>query len=217
MIMRLLSNGTISTPKGSSISDLGNFVRYQASCVGARWGPDASAWKRELILCWMGRQLQCSTWWSGPRGHQDNKHTQSPDHSKHAVSGNKYQLPNTGIYFLLFEMVSTYDHRVWKTGLPVRSAVLKPHAGRLVVGWVTTSESRLLYVFLSSPCFLVFSDNKCYAIIHLSADNVTKWHLHTSEMGSLCNLYCVRDDSVRTRENQKLFFSMKRPHSKIRR
>ena len=45
-------------------------------------------------------------------------------------------------------MVSTYDHRVWKTGLPVRSAVLKPHAGRLVVGWVTTSESRLLYVFL---------------------------------------------------------------------
>ncbi|KOS46502.1 hypothetical protein ACN38_g2517 [Penicillium nordicum] len=41
----------------------------------------------------------------------------------------------------------TYDHRVWKTGLPVRSAVLKPHAGELVVGWVTTSESSLLYVF----------------------------------------------------------------------
>ncbi|KAJ5475843.1 L-lysine 2-3-aminomutase [Penicillium sp. IBT 31633x] len=38
---------------------------------------------------------------------------------------------------------STYDHRVWKTGLPVRSAVLKPHAGELVVGWVTTSESSL--------------------------------------------------------------------------
>ena len=43
--------------------------------------------------------------------------------------------------------ISTYDHRVWKIGLPVRSAVLKPHAGWLVVGWVTTSESRLLYVF----------------------------------------------------------------------
>ncbi|KAJ6183815.1 hypothetical protein N7519_005116 [Penicillium mononematosum] len=42
---------------------------------------------------------------------------------------------------------------VWKTGLPVRSAVLKPHAGELVVGWVTTSESSLLYVFffLQSP------------------------------------------------------------------
>ena len=35
---------------------------------------------------------------------------------------------------------------MWKTGLPVRSAVLKPHAGRLVVGWVTTSEYLLLYV-----------------------------------------------------------------------
>ncbi|PYI31606.1 hypothetical protein BP00DRAFT_343555, partial [Aspergillus indologenus CBS 114.80] len=44
----------------------------------------------------------------------------------------------------------TYNHRVWKIGLPVRSAVLKPHAGRLVVGWVTTSESLLLYVF----CFI---------------------------------------------------------------
>ncbi|KAM5462492.1 putative cardiolipin synthase (CMP-forming) [Microsporum audouinii] len=34
----------------------------------------------------------------------------------------------------------------WKTELPVRSAVLKPLAGRLVVGWVTTSESRLSYL-----------------------------------------------------------------------
>src|SRR5438034_5247810 len=47
---------------------------------------------------------------------------------------------------------ATYDHRVWNTGLPVRSAVLKPHAGRLVVGWVTTSESRLSHVFCS-PIF----------------------------------------------------------------
>ncbi|KAJ5554801.1 hypothetical protein N7461_003271 [Penicillium sp. DV-2018c] len=48
---------------------------------------------------------------------------------------------------LITTLSSTYDHRVWKTGLPVRSAVLKPHAGELVVGWVTTSESSLLYVF----------------------------------------------------------------------
>ncbi|KAJ9486619.1 hypothetical protein VN97_g6717 [Penicillium thymicola] len=47
-----------------------------------------------------------------------------------------------------FTAHNTYDHRVWKTGLPVRSAVLKPHAGELVVGWVTTSESSLLYVFI---------------------------------------------------------------------
>ena len=57
-------------------------------------------------------------------------------------------VPKSGIYSPLNRKASTYDHRVWKTGLPVRSAVLKPHAGRLVVGWVTTSESRLLYVFL---------------------------------------------------------------------
>ncbi|KAJ5562317.1 L-lysine 2-3-aminomutase [Penicillium sp. DV-2018c] len=49
---------------------------------------------------------------------------------------------------LLTSIPCTYDHRVWKTGLPVRSAVLKPHAGELVVGWVTTSESSLLYVFV---------------------------------------------------------------------
>ena len=49
---------------------------------------------------------------------------------------------------LSVNQTSTYDHRVWRTGLPVRSAVLKPHAGRLVVGWVTTSESLLLYVFM---------------------------------------------------------------------
>ncbi|KAJ5294997.1 hypothetical protein N7508_009818 [Penicillium antarcticum] len=49
----------------------------------------------------------------------------------------------------------TYDHRVWRTGLPVRSAVLKPHAGKLVVRWVTTSESLLLYVFIFFVIFLL--------------------------------------------------------------
>ncbi|OJZ91258.1 hypothetical protein ASPFODRAFT_445816 [Aspergillus luchuensis CBS 106.47] len=60
----------------------------------------------------------------------------------------------THYMILVSKRSSTYDHRVWKTGLPVRSAVLKPHAGRLVVGWVTTSESLLLYVFL--PLLLFF-------------------------------------------------------------
>ena len=69
---------------------------------------------------------------------------------------------------------------MWKIGLPVRSAVLKPHAGRVVVGWVTTSESLLLYVFfffctlsnfldfgfsalatLSSPCLLSLPEAAC--------------------------------------------------------
>ena len=56
------------------------------------------------------------------------------------------EAPPPGHHLLSVEMrfnaiSSTYDHRVWRTGLPVRSAVLKPHAGQLVVWWVTTCES----------------------------------------------------------------------------
>ncbi|KAF2129638.1 hypothetical protein P153DRAFT_290957 [Dothidotthia symphoricarpi CBS 119687] len=49
---------------------------------------------------------------------------------------------------------STYDHRTLKTRLPVRSALFKQRTGGLVVRWVTTSESPLLYVFviLLLPC-----------------------------------------------------------------
>jgi hypothetical protein len=42
---------------------------------------------------------------------------------------------------------STYDHRILRTRLPVRSALFKQDTGGLVVRWVTTSESPLLYVF----------------------------------------------------------------------
>ena len=48
-------------------------------------------------------------------------------------------------------MTITYDHRTRKTEDPVRSPELKPCIGRLVVGWVTTSEYLLLYVFLLVP------------------------------------------------------------------
>jgi hypothetical protein len=51
---------------------------------------------------------------------------------------------------------STYDHRILKTRLPVRSALFKQDTGGLVVRWVTTSESPLLYVFASlfaSSCY----------------------------------------------------------------
>ena len=49
---------------------------------------------------------------------------------------------------------STYDHRFKKIALPVRSAVLKLVTGGLVVRWVTTGESPLLYVlaFLLHAC-----------------------------------------------------------------
>jgi hypothetical protein len=51
---------------------------------------------------------------------------------------------------ILEETYSTYDHRTLKSALPVRSAVLKQCTGGLVVRWVTTSESPLLYVFAFS-------------------------------------------------------------------
>ena len=44
-------------------------------------------------------------------------------------------------------ILSTYDHRTLKIRLPVRSAIYKQCTGGLVVRWVTTSESPLLYVF----------------------------------------------------------------------
>jgi hypothetical protein len=70
---------------------------------------------------------------------------------------------------MTFAMSFTYDHRTMKTELPVRSAVLKHCTGGLVVRWVTTSESPLLYVFAStSPnlaaqkihtCWMIYIDN----------------------------------------------------------
>ena len=60
------------------------------------------------------------------------------------------------LYTISSHLAFAIDHRVWKTGLPVRSAVLNPYAGRLVVGWVTTSESLLLIVF-DLFCFLEMS------------------------------------------------------------
>ncbi len=43
--------------------------------------------------------------------------------------------------------MSTYDHRYWKARDPVCSPLDKPVTARPVVGWLTTSESLVLYVF----------------------------------------------------------------------
>jgi hypothetical protein len=51
------------------------------------------------------------------------------------------------ICYILLTIVPTYDHRILRTRLPVRSALFKQDTGELVVRWVTTSESPLLYVF----------------------------------------------------------------------
>ena len=45
------------------------------------------------------------------------------------------------------KIIITYDHRLRRIGHPVRSAIHKPQIGKLVVEWVTISESLLSYVF----------------------------------------------------------------------
>jgi hypothetical protein len=49
----------------------------------------------------------------------------------------------------------TYDHGTMRSRLPVRSALVKHCTGGLVVRWVTTSESPLLYVFALTLSFLL--------------------------------------------------------------
>jgi 4-hydroxybenzoate polyprenyltransferase len=55
-------------------------------------------------------------------------------------------VPNTGLGMFTY-IIITYDHRLKRIGHPVRSAIHKLEIGGLVVGWVTTSEYPLLYVF----------------------------------------------------------------------
>ncbi|KAG9594682.1 hypothetical protein KCU77_g3341, partial [Aureobasidium melanogenum] len=55
---------------------------------------------------------------------------------------------------ILKSITSTYGHSQLKTGHPVRSAIHKQLNGRLVLRWVTTWESLLLYVLRFS--FLIF-------------------------------------------------------------
>ncbi|KAH0373668.1 hypothetical protein KCU65_g293, partial [Aureobasidium melanogenum] len=53
-----------------------------------------------------------------------------------------------GYVFSLADRTFTYGHSQLKTGHPVRSAIHKQLNGRLVLWWVTTGESLLLYVLL---------------------------------------------------------------------
>jgi hypothetical protein len=48
--------------------------------------------------------------------------------------------------YYLRSTFDTYGHSQLKTGHPVRSAIHKQLNGRLVLRWVTTWESLLLYV-----------------------------------------------------------------------
>jgi hypothetical protein len=65
---------------------------------------------------------------------------------------------------------STYGHSQLKTGHPVRSAIHKQLTGRLVLRWVTTWESLLLYVLVFFPIsFLSLSNVNflCHMLVRL--------------------------------------------------
>ena len=53
-----------------------------------------------------------------------------------------------GTYFKKQNCLNAIGHRFQKTGVPVRSRILKLKIARLVVGSETTSESRVLIVFV---------------------------------------------------------------------
>lgn len=58
-----------------------------------------------------------------------------------------HTLPKYWDIYHLTPLPSIYGHRLKKTRHPVRSAKVKLQIDLSVVGWVTTSESRLLYIF----------------------------------------------------------------------
>jgi hypothetical protein len=55
------------------------------------------------------------------------------------------------------DISSTYGHSQLKTGHPVRSAIHKQLNGRLVLRWVTTWESLLLYVLSFTRALLLLT------------------------------------------------------------
>ena len=66
-------------------------------------------------------------------------------------------------FFILLRinLAYTYGHSQLKTGHPVRSAIHKQLNGRLVLRWVTTWESLLLYVLFFCPVRPPFTSSIC--------------------------------------------------------
>ena len=92
----------------------------------------------------------------------------------------------------------TYDHRLRRTGHPVRSAIHKPQIGRLVVGWVTTSEYLLLIVLPFFPNLLALNCAICYGLIPASAA-LMFYHLSDTRYVLRCRDMIVRCASTKPR------------------
>ncbi|PVH84616.1 hypothetical protein DL98DRAFT_410753, partial [Cadophora sp. DSE1049] len=93
----------------------------------------------------------------------------------------------------------TYDHRLKKIGHPVRSAKLKLQIGGLVVGWVTTSEYPLLYVYFWF--FLGWWRRKVAALETFSGEGDETWRPATGL--TFVSLYIIlKQRRAFVRENQ---------------
>ena len=81
-------------------------------------------------------------------------------------------------------MTSTYGHSQLKTGHPVRSAIHKQLNGRLVLRWVTTWESLLLYVlhfFLHIIPFLCDLSDACAPASIVSSLELSKLRMEAMD------------------------------------
>ena len=97
------------------------------------------------------RPLCCRPWQQSPRGGEAG-------HSVLTACDIYRQSVNVIAIYAGSAVTSfTYDHRHWKARDPVRSPLVKPVIGGLVVGSVTTSEYPLLYVFFSFFFFPLLS------------------------------------------------------------
>ena len=82
---------------------------------------------------------------------------------------------NEGVYLRREFFNQINHHRLRRISHPVCSAMHKRQIGRSVVGWVTTSESRFLYDFLSFVLHIVVKLLRCE--LCGVAKSSTKWQL----------------------------------------
>ncbi|KAG9543992.1 hypothetical protein KCU71_g18356, partial [Aureobasidium melanogenum] len=76
-----------------------------------------------------------------------------------------------------------------KTGHPVRSAIHKQLNGRLVLRWVTTWESLLLYVLFFCQNLLSGRDCLAWSLVSLPADD---WHVEVIDTQGLWHILWQR-------------------------
>ncbi|KAK3692681.1 hypothetical protein B0T22DRAFT_22334 [Podospora appendiculata] len=126
------------------------------------WREGASNLELRILKCVILRPNICRTFPSVILASYDEPLRESVDkHSLQLLCRGPAEITATGqkkskgalsslpSYITMASHSITYDHTHLRTRHPVRSALDKQVRARLVVGWVTTSESLVLYVFLS--------------------------------------------------------------------